>query len=103
MRKIAQRLEEIEMTARSVVENAEKQKHDLESMMQKKRDQFDKEMEEHTKEQLEVIRSELQKKMERLLKEQETKNNDQIEFLKKDFECHHTDYAEEILARIIEG
>lgn len=102
MDQIAKKLSEIEQTARAIVENAENQKHDLEYEMQEKRNQLDNDLELETKKKLEVIRSELQQNMEQLLEKQRKQNDQEIEFLKKDFQEHHTEYAKEILSRIIE-
>ena len=102
MDSVAKKLSEIEQTAQAIVENAENQKHDLEQKMQEKRNQMDDALEKETKKKLEAIRSELQQDMEQLLEKQREQNNQEIEVLKKDFEAHHTEYAKEILARIIE-
>ncbi len=102
MDRIADKLSEIEMTARAIVENAEEQKHLLEKEMQEKRNQFDIQMEQKTEEKLQSIQKELEENMEQLLDRQEQQNRKEIEFLKKDFKEHHTDYAKEVLHRIIE-
>ncbi len=102
MDSVAKKLSEIEETARSIVESAENQKHDLEHEMQEKRNRLDNDLEMETKKKLEAIRLELQQDMERLLEKQRKQNDREIEFLKKDFEEHHTEYAKEILSRIIE-
>ena len=41
MERIAEKLSEIEKTARAIVDNAQEQKHQMEMQMQKKRDAFD--------------------------------------------------------------
>lgn len=102
MDKIADKLSEIEMTARAIVENAENQKHLLEQEMQDKRNQFDEESDAATQEKLNTIRSELQQNMEHLLNQQRKQNEKELLFLKEDFEKNHTKYAEEILSRITE-
>ena len=45
MERIAEKLSEIEKTARAIVDNAQEQKHQMEMQMQKKRDVFDADME----------------------------------------------------------
>ena len=45
MERIAEKLSEIEKTARAIVDNAQEQKHQMEMQMQKKRDAFDADME----------------------------------------------------------
>ena len=42
MERIAEKLSEIEMTARSIVDGAQEQKHQMEMQMQKKRDAYGK-------------------------------------------------------------
>ncbi|HIX67486.1 MAG TPA: hypothetical protein H9735_05075 [Candidatus Anaerostipes excrementavium] len=102
MNGIAEKLAEIENTARAIVENVENQKHLQEKEMQEKRDQFDQELERKTKERIESIRSELQQNMDKLLERQGNENDSEIRFLKQDFEENHTAYAEEIFQKIIE-
>ena len=102
MNGIAEKLAEIENTARAIVENAENQKHLQEKEMQEKRDQFNQELERKTKERIESIRSELQQNMDKLLERQGNENDSEIRFLKQDFEENHTTYAEEIFQKIIE-
>ena len=82
MERIAEKLSEIEKTARAIVDNAQEQKHQMEMQMQKKRDAFDADME-------------------KLLKKQEEQNNNEIESLKQDFKEHHSEYAKQILERVI--
>nr|WP_300305167.1 hypothetical protein [uncultured Anaerostipes sp.] len=99
---IAEKLAEIEKTARAIVENAEDQKHLQEKEMQEKRDLFDLELEKETKHQINTIRSELEENMDKLMEQQGEQNSSEIRFLKQDFEKNHTAYAKEIFDRIIE-
>ena len=52
MERIAEKLSEIEKTARAIVDNAQEQKHQMEMQMQKKRDAFDADMEKETNEKI---------------------------------------------------
>ena len=52
METIAEKLSEIEMTARSIVDGAQEQKHQMEMKMQKQRDTFDADMEKETNEKI---------------------------------------------------
>ena len=79
---IVKKLSEIEHAAEAVVEHAELEKSELEERIQNERNQFDKQLEDHTQKEL---------------------NDTAIEELKKDFEEKHTAYAEKIVRRIIEG
>lgn len=101
MERIAEKLSEIEMTARSIVDGAQEQKHQMEMKMQKQRDTFDADMEKETNEKILKIQSDLATNMENLLKKQEKQNNNEIEVLKQDFKEHHSEYARQILERVI--
>ncbi len=101
MGRIAEKLSEIEMTARSIVDGAQEQKHQMEMKMQKQRDTFDADMEKETNEKILKIQSDLATNMENLLKKQEEQNNNEIEVLKQDFKEHHSEYARQILERVI--
>ena len=101
METIAEKLSEIEMTARSIVDGAQEQKHQMEMKMQKQRDTFDADMEKETNEKILKIQSDLATNMEKLLKKQEEQNNNEIESLKQDFKEHHSEYAKQILNRVI--
>ena len=101
MERIAEKLSEIEMTARSIVDGAQEQKHQMEMKMQKQRDTFDADMEKETNEKILKIQSDLATNMENLLKKQEEQNNHEIEVLKQDFKEHRSEYARQILERVI--
>lgn len=101
METIAEKLSEIEMTARSIVDGAQEQKHQMEMKMQKQRDTFDADMEKETNEKILKIQSDLATNMENLLKKQEEQNNNEIEALKQDFKEHHSEYVRQILERVI--
>ena len=101
MERIAEKLSEIEMTARSIVDGAQEQKHQMEMKMQKQRDTFDADMEKETNEKILKIQSDLATNMENLLKKQEEQNNNEIEVLKQDFKQHRSEYARQILERVI--
>ena len=101
MERIAEKLSEIEMTARSIVDGAQEQKHQMEMKMQKQRDTFDADMEKDTNEKILKIQSDLATNMENLLKKQEEQNNNEIEVLKQDFKEHRSEYARQILEQVI--
>ena len=101
MERIAEKLSEIEMTARSIVDGAQEQKHQMEMKMQKQRDTFDADMEKETNEKILKIQSDRATNMENLLKKQEEQNNNEIEVLKQDFKEHRSEYARQILERVI--
>ena len=99
MERIAEKLSEIEMTARSIVDGAQEQKHQMEMKMQKQRDTFDADMEKETNEKILKIQSDLATNMENLLKKQEEQNNNEIEVLKQDFKEHRSEYARPLIMR----
>ena len=101
MERIAEKLSEIEMTARSIVDGAQEQKHQMEMKMQKQRDTIDADMEKETNQKKLKIQSDLATNMENLLKKQEEQNNNEIEVLKQDFKEHRSEYARQILERVI--
>lgn len=102
MDSIVERLADIETTAEAIVEHAQAQKSEIEKKVQAKRDRFDQELEEETQKKLRKIRQEADAKMERILAGQRDKNRSTIDGLKKEFEENHNEYAQEILAHIIE-
>ena len=97
---IVKKLSEIEHAAEAVVEHAELEKSELEERIQNERNQFDKQLEDHTQKELNDIHKGLNRQMDEILARQ---NQTAIEELKKDFEEKHTAYAEKIVRRIIEG
>ena len=101
MERIAEKLSEIEMTARSIVDGAQEKKHQMEMKMKKQRDTFDADMEKETNEKILKIQSDLAPNRENLLKKQEEQNNNEIEVLKQDFKEHRSEYARQILERVI--
>lgn len=101
MATIAEKLSEIEMTARAIVDNAQEQKHEMEMKMQEKRDRFDEDMKKETNEKILKIQSDLAANMENLLKKQEEQNDQEIESLKQDFKENHSKYAKQVLERMI--
>ena len=74
-----------------------------EERIQYERNQFDKQLEDHTQKELNDIHKGLNRQMDEILARQNRKNQTAIEELKKDFEEKHTAYAEKIVRRIIEG
>ena len=97
---IVKKLSEIEHAAEAVVEHAELEKSELEERIQNERNQFEKQLEDHTQKELNDIHKGLNRQMDEILARQ---NQTAIEELKKDFEEKHTAYAEKIVRRIIEG
>ena len=77
---------EIEHAAEAVVEHAELEKSELEERIQNERNQFDKQLEDHTQKELNDIHKGLNRQMDEILARQNRKNQTAIEELKKDFE-----------------
>ena len=87
---IVKKLSEIEHAAEAVVEHAELEKSELEERIQYERNQFDKQLEDHTQKELNDIHKGLNRQMDEILARQNRKNQTAIEELKKDFEEKHT-------------
>ena len=83
---IVKKLSEIEHAAEAVVEHAELEKSELEERIQYERNQFDKQLEDHTQKELNDIHKGLNRQMDEILARQNRKNQTAIEELKKDFE-----------------
>lgn len=99
---IIKKLAKIEETAEAIVENAENQKFEVEKEIQKKRDEFDSQMDREIAEKVEVIRAEGKKKMDALLDEEHEKHRTAIDNLEAEFAEHHTEYAKNIVKNILE-
>ena len=102
MESVVEKLADSEMTAEAIVEHAEAQKKEIEKEIQRKRDQFDENLESETQVQLDQIKAEADREMERILADQREKNQSTIDNLRKEFEKNHSAYAQEILKHIIE-
>lgn len=102
MESVIKKISEIESAASAIVNSAEHQKEALDHEFRKKRNDFDRELEEKTMAKIQQIRDELEKTTSALLTEQSVENNDSIELLKQQYEEHHTQYAQDILKRITE-
>ena len=74
MESVVEKLADIEMTAEAIVEHAEAQKKEIEKEIQRKRDQFDENLESETQVQLDQIKAEADREMERILADQREKN-----------------------------
>ena len=103
MESITVKLANIERTAHSIVDSAETKKQELDGEMQKRRDQFDADLEARTSEKLDKIKVSIQNEIEEKCQQEELENERQIAALKKEFEKKHSVYAKEIVNRMIEG
>ncbi len=102
MDSLIKKLAKIEETAEAIVANAENQKFEVEKEIQAKRDEFDQKLDAETSKKLEAIRAEGKKELDEALKEEYAKNHSAIDRLEEDFAKNHTQYAKEILNKIIE-
>lgn len=102
MDSIVNRLTEIEDAASAIVRHAEEQKEVLDQEYDKKRREFDDELEEKTQARLNTIREDLEKKTSALLDSQSGCSETLILALQDEYEEKHTEYAQEILRRITE-
>ena len=102
MDSIVNRLTEIEDAASAIVRHAEEQKEVLDQEYDKKRREFDDELEKKTQARLNTIREDLEKKTSALLDSQSGCSETLIQALQDEYEEKHTEYAQEILRHITE-
>lgn len=102
MESVIKQISEIETAASAIVENAEKQKESLDHEYRAKRNAFDAELEEKTMAKIQAIRNDLETRTSTLLNEQSVENDDSITSLQRQYDEHHTRYAQDILKRITE-
>lgn len=102
MDSIVKKLSEIEAAASAIVEHAEAQKEALDHEYREKRKAFDDDLEARTMTQINQIRSDLERNTQTLLDSQSGNNSEAIIALQKEFDEHHTQYAQDILKRITE-
>ena len=101
MDSIINKLTEIESTASAIVQHAEAEKSALDEKFDKKRMDFDKELEADTR-QIQGIRDKLESETSRILSGQSQESQDELDALQKEYDEKHSDYAHEILRRITE-
>ena len=101
MDSIINKLTEIESAASAIVQHAEAEKAALEKF-DKKRMDFDKELEADTQRQIQEIRDKLESETSRILSGQSQESQDELDALQKEYDEKHSDYAHEILRRITE-
>lgn len=99
MDSIINKLTEIESAASAIVQHAEAEKSALDEKFDKKRMDFDKELEADTQRQIQEIRDKLEAETSRILSGQ---SQDELNALQKEYNEKHSDYAHEILRRITE-
>lgn len=102
MDSIINKLTEIESTASAIVQHAEAEKSALDEKFDKKRMDFDKELEADTQRQIQGIRDKLESETSRILSGQSQESQDELDALQKEYDEKHSDYAHEILRRITE-
>ena len=99
MDSIINKLTEIESAASAIVQHAEAA---LDEKFDKKRMDFDKELEADTQRQIQEIRDKLEAETSRILSGQSQESQDELNALQKEYDEKHSDYAHEILRRITE-
>ena len=102
MDSIINKLTEIEFAASAIVQHAEAEKSALDEKFDKKRMDFDKELEADTQRQIQEIRDKLEAETSRILSGQSQESQDELNALQKEYDEKHSDYAHEILRRITE-
>ena len=100
MDSIVKKLSEIESAASSIVEHAEAQKEVLDKEYQEKRRLFDIELESRTMSEIQKISDHLETDTQNVLNGQSSENKSATIALQKNYKERHSQYAQEILARI---
>lgn len=95
MDSIINKLTEIESAASAIVQHAEAEKSALDEKFDKKRMDFDKELEADTQRQIQEIRDSR-------VSGQSQESQNELDALQKEYNEKHSDYAHEILRRITE-
>lgn len=80
---IVKKLSEIEHAAEAVVEHAELEKSELEERIQNERNQFDKQLEDHTQKELNDIHKGLNRQMDEILQGRTVRTRQRSKNLKK--------------------
>lgn len=102
MDSVINKLTEIEETASAIVAHAEEEKEKLSMEYEKKRQEFDRKLEEETMTRIAAIQEGLEHDKKDLLTGQESTSRDLIVSLQEEYEKKHTMYAKDILRRITE-
>ena len=102
MDSIINKLTEIESAASAIMQHAEAEKSALDEKYDKKRMNFDKELEADTQQRIREIRDKLESEISRILSGQNQESQDELDALQKEYDEKHSDYAHEILRRITE-
>ena len=102
MDSIINKLTEIESAASAIVQHAEAEKSVLDEKYDKKRQDFDKELEAHTQQQIQEIQKKLEAETSRILSGQSQESQNELDALQREYEEKHSEYAQEILRRITE-
>lgn len=102
MDSIINKLTEIESAASAIVQHAEAEKSVLDEKYDKKRQDFDKELEAHTQQRIQEIQKKLESETSRILSGQSQESQDELDALQREYEEKHSEYAQEILRRITE-
>ena len=95
MDSIINKLTEIESAASAIVQHAEAEKSALDEKFDKKRMDFDKELEADTQRQIQEIRDKLEAETSRILSGQSQESQDELNALQKEYDEKHSDYAHE--------
>ena len=96
MDSIINKLTEIESAASAIVQHAEAEKSVLDEKYDKKRQDFDKELE------AQEIQKKLEAETSRILSGQRQERQNELDALQREYEEKHSEYAQEILRRITE-
>lgn len=102
MDSIVHKLTEIENDANEIIRNAEQEKRELEQKNHKAMDELQNRISQETQEKVNQIRQDLQNKKNAELSGREESVDKAIRKFKDDFKTKHSEYAKQILNKIIE-
>ena len=95
------KISEIESAATSIMEHANEQKKAFAKEMDERTAAFDAQLEQETEIEIEKLRAGMEIKMNQRLKKQRDELQEILKAMEKNFEVHHTQYAEELFNNMI--
>nr|WP_314460617.1 ATPase [uncultured Clostridium sp.] len=98
---VIDKISEIESAATSIMEHANEQKKAFAKETEERTAAFDAQLENETEKEIEKLKAGMEIKMNQRLKKQQDELQKILEAMEKNFEVHHTQYAEELFNNMI--
>ncbi len=99
---IISRIIEIDAAAAAIVEDVTAQKQEIAAQMQEKTTAYDQEVEKDTQDTIQAMQQEMEKSLAREMEKLRLDTSEQMKFYESDYQSHHQQMAQEILASILE-